>query len=191
MPPFRGVVDREEGSTERPHPSGVNGEAPAGRQESKALLLIAPLLALTFYLLAILYAWHPEYVSRLHWVGGSPANALRLLAILSGIASPLITLCIGQALNDLRLLLLSRPNGLNLMDFLALQQGIGVGGLWDIIRLRHLPRLSPKAWALGKCVSMLVVPILNILILCKVPFSCSFFPFLIRRIKRYFTLSFI
>lgn len=138
---------------------------------SKILHWVSYLLALGFYLLTVLYAWHPKYFSRFESVGGSPAEALRLLAIFSGIASPLIALCVAQALDDLRRLLFSRPCGLNFMDFLALQQGIGPGGLWDIIRLWGLPRLSAKAWAIGNAVSILVVPILSILILGEWAFS--------------------
>ena len=107
-------------------------------------------------------------------------KALRFLTILSGTASPLIPLCIEKALNDLRQLLLPRPKGLNLMDFLALWRGVGPDGRREIIHHRGLPRLSPKAWALREWVPMLVVPILDILILCKALFSYSPFTLLIR-----------
>lgn len=46
---------------------------------------ISFLLAVAFYVLTVLYAWRPELVSRIELFGGSPAKAIRLLAILSGI----------------------------------------------------------------------------------------------------------
>lgn len=124
-------------------------------------------LAFSFYFLTVLYAWRPELVSQLHAIGGSPAKALQLLAILSGIANPMLSAAIGQAADTLREMLISRPQGHNLMDNLALHQGIGLDGLWDIIRLPRLPRHKPKAWAVLKVVSMMIVPILAILILSK------------------------
>lgn len=155
---------------------------------SKTLHWATCLLALGFYLVVVIYAWHPEYFSRFESVGGSPAKALRLLAIVSGIASPLTALCVGQALDDLRRLLFSRPGGLNFMDFLALQQGVGPWGLWDIIRLWGLPRLSAKAWAMGNAVSMLVVSILSILILGEWAFSLFLLPLLFRGIKKQYDI---
>ena len=143
---------------------------------SKALHWVTCFLALSFYLLTVLYAWHPEYVSRLEAVGGSPAKALQLLAILSGIANPMLSASIGQAIDTIRGILISRPQGHNLMDSLPLQQGIGVDGLLDIIRLRHLPRFKPRAWAAFKLVSMVVVPVLAILILSKSFFFFVYVP---------------
>jgi hypothetical protein len=52
---------------------------------------ISFLLAVAFYVLTVLYAWRPELVSRIELFGGSPAKAIRLLAILSGIANSMLT----------------------------------------------------------------------------------------------------
>jgi hypothetical protein len=134
-------------------------------QRTRILSWITFLLAFTFYLLTVLYAWHPEFVSRLEAIGGSPAKALQLLAILSGIANPMLSAAIGQAVDTLRGILIARTQGHNWMDNHALQPGIGLDGLWQIISLRHSPRFKPKAWAVFKVVSMIVVPILAILIL--------------------------
>jgi hypothetical protein len=109
-------------------------------------------------------------VSRLEPIGGSPAKALQLLAILSGIANPLLVSAIGQAIDTLLGILVARPNGQNFMDNLALQPGVGLDALWDIIRLRHLPRLKPKAWAVMKVISIVIGPILAILIISMCPF---------------------
>ena len=134
-------------------------------RRTKVLSWITWLLAFTFYLLTVLYAWHPELVSRLQAIGGSPAKALQLLAILSGIANPILSAAIGQAVDTLRGILIARPHGHNFMDNHAIQPGISLDGLWQIISLRHSPRFKPKAWAVFKVVSMVVVPILAILIL--------------------------
>jgi hypothetical protein len=69
---------------------------------------ISFLLAVAFYVLTVLYAWRPELVSRIELFGGSPAKAIRLLAILSGIANSMLTATISHSFDIVHWTLVAR-----------------------------------------------------------------------------------
>jgi hypothetical protein len=94
---------------------------------------ISFLLALAFFVLTTIYAWHPELVSHLEVVGGSPAKALLLLAILSGITNPMLSATISHSFEILQWTLVARPQGHTFLDHLLLEPGTGIQGLLGVI----------------------------------------------------------
>lgn len=131
-----------------------------------ALPWISFLLAITFYALTVVYAWRPELVSRIDLFGGSPAKAIRLLAILSGIANPMLTATISHSFEVVHWTLVARPRGQSFADYLVLEPGTGIQGLFHILFYWKLPRLKSRAWSIFKLLSMTIATALNILILC-------------------------
>jgi len=128
--------------------------------------------ALFFYILTVGYAWHPEIVSRHAWIGGSPARALKILSILSGIANPMLATTIGNSLDTLRDSLVARDKGHYLLDNQILQAGTGIAALFGMTIGRHVPRKRTRLWSTFRLLCMVVVPALGILI-----FSTFFYGF--------------
>ena len=132
---------------------------------------ISFLLAVVFYVLTSLYTWHPELPSRLEIVGGSPARALPLLAVLSGIANPMLAATISHSIQVIQWTLVARHWGHCLLNHLLLDPGTGIEGLIDTIRQKRLPSSKPRVWSAFRLVSMAMVPVLNIVILSVSPLS--------------------
>lgn len=86
------------------------------------------ILAITFYTLSVLYAWHPRLISRNSLFGGTPSRALQVLAVLSMIANWLLAATISQSFDLARGMLIARRMGLRFMHDLALQPGTGLDG---------------------------------------------------------------
>jgi len=123
--------------------------------------------ALFFYILTVGYAWHPEIVSRHAWIGGSPARALKILSILSGIANPMLATTIGNSLDTLRDSLVARDKGHYLLDNQILQAGTGIATLFGMAIGQHVPRKRTRLWSAFRLLCMVVVPALGILIFSK------------------------
>lgn len=148
------------------------------------------IFAIILYILTIIYAWRSDLVSRNELFGGSPAKALQILNILSWFGNSLLGLAIAQAWDLTRAMLTARePNGLCLLDSLALQPGTGIDGLLEIIwRARKVRKFKPGTWSVFRLLSMTIVPILGIVVLSKSVFNpnqlffsgtvCLFFTFI-------------
>jgi hypothetical protein len=134
---------------------------------------LTPIFAIILYILTIIYAWRSDLVSRNELFGGSPAKALQILNILSWFGNSLLGLAIAQAWDLTRAMLTARdPNGLCLLDSLALQPGTGIDGLLEIIwRARRVRKFKPGTWSIFRLLSMTVVPILGIVLLSKSAFN--------------------
>ncbi|KAH7317804.1 hypothetical protein BKA65DRAFT_108317 [Rhexocercosporidium sp. MPI-PUGE-AT-0058] len=132
-------------------------------------------LAIAFYILSLLYAWHPELISRNKVFGGSPSRALQVLAILSMVANWLLAATISQSFDLTWGMLLARHDGLCLLSGLALQPGTGLDGHVEIVCRWHRGGLQPRAWSVFKIVSMTIIPILGIVILRDVEAVPLFF----------------
>lgn len=123
------------------------------------------ILAFTFYILTTLYAWHPELVSRHSLFGGTPAKALRVLAILSSTANFFLSASISQATDLIHGMLIARHAGLDLLSALALHPRTGLLGHAEIMFRWDYGRLQTRVWSALKAVSMAIIPILGIVIM--------------------------
>lgn len=123
-------------------------------------------LAVIFYALTVIYASHPEILSRHAWVGGSPAHAVLILSVLSGIANPMLAATMGHSLDTLRDALVARDQGHYLVDNQILQAGTGIEALFATTTMigRHVPRKRTRVWSLFRLLCMIVVPALSIII---------------------------
>jgi hypothetical protein len=128
----------------------------------RILPCVTLILSIVLFILTLLYAWHPEYLSRKKIFGGSPSQALQVLNVLSQIANFFLGVSIGQCWDIVRGMLIAREKGHCFMDNLALQPGTGLDGQLEIIRFG---RNRARAWSVLKLLSMLIIPILGILIL--------------------------
>jgi hypothetical protein len=113
-------------------------------------------LASIFYVLTVIYAWHPELVSRYAWIGGSSARAILILSILSGIGNPLLAMTIDNSLDIVINSLAARGTGHYLIDNQILQTSTGIKFLLAITFGKHVTRKRSRAWSIIKfCVWLL------------------------------------
>ncbi|KAH7386418.1 hypothetical protein BKA64DRAFT_143148 [Cadophora sp. MPI-SDFR-AT-0126] len=131
----------------------------------RTLTWITLILATASYILTSLYAWHPQLISRNDIFGGSPSKALRVLTVLSTLASYFLAATISQSFDLMWGMLLARKDGLCLLSGLAIQPGTGLDGLIEIICKKHKGGVKPRAWSVLKILSMTIIPILGIVIL--------------------------
>ena len=125
------------------------------------------LLAVLFNVLTISYARHPENFSWHAWVGGSPAKAVLILSIVSGIANPMIAATLGHSINILRDSLAAREQGHSLIDNQLLQAGTGVEALFTTVFRRHVSTKRSRLWSAFRLLCMIVVPALGIIIFSR------------------------
>jgi hypothetical protein len=124
-------------------------------------------LAVSFNVLTISYARHPENFSQHPWVGGSPAKAVLFLSVLSGIANLMIAATLGHSLDILRDSLAACGRGHSLIDNQLLQAGTGVGALFTSVLGRHAPTKGSRLWSAFRLLCMIVVPALGIIIFSR------------------------
>jgi hypothetical protein len=124
-------------------------------------------LAFLSNILTISYARHPGNFSRHIWVGGSPAKAVLILSVLSGITNPLIAGTLGHSLDILRDSLTACDQGHSLIDNQLLQAGTGVEALFTTVFRRHVPTKRSRLWSAFRLLCMIVVPALGIIIFSR------------------------
>lgn len=147
-------------------------------------------LALTSYILTVVYLWHSDLVSRHTIFGRSPASALGTANVLSWTANTLLAASIGQSLELTRAMLVARSSGHCLLDDLPIQSGTGIDGLFEIIwKWRRFGRHYPGAWSIFRLMTIAVVPILGIIVLSMLIFHCFTFCLISFSLSPYSRLS--
>ena len=124
-------------------------------------------LAVLSNVLTIIYARHPENFSWHAWVGGSPAKAVLILSVLSGIANPMTAATLGHSLDILRDSLAACGQGHSLIDNQLLQAGTGVEALFTTVIRRHVPTKRSRLWSAFRLLCMIVAPALGIIIFSR------------------------
>jgi hypothetical protein len=135
-----------------------------------SLSWLSALLALVCLILTITYAFYPQSVSHLKAIGGSPSSALLVLRILSEIAGVLLAATIAAAFEKLQFILVARDGdggGLRFLDYLSLQAGAGMPGLIGAAVWRGGIEMATRIWSIVRLISIVLVPILNIVAMSK------------------------
>ena len=130
---------------------------------------LSGLTALTFYLLTVLYASQSTLLSQIRFVGSSPSYTILVLRVLSEIASLLLATTIAAVFQRLQSMLVSRSShgGMRLTDYLGLEAGTGVLGLLSMALGTGVSKMTTRVWGTIRLVSIIIVPLLNILIMGK------------------------
>jgi hypothetical protein len=138
------------------------------------------LCACAFYLLTIIYTWHPTTFSQYKIIGGSATSALGFLAILVQLGGLCFAAALSQALGVLSTCLAARVHGIRFEDYLALHPATGFEGWCDIIRRRPWYRFQPHFWSGLRYLCIAIVPLLGVVIngmwlLILIPSSLNLF----------------
>ncbi|KAE8445397.1 hypothetical protein EG329_013410 [Mollisiaceae sp. DMI_Dod_QoI] len=133
-------------------------------------------LAVSSYILTIVYIWHSNLVCRHTIFGHSPASALATANVLSWTANMLLSASIGQSLDLMRAMLIARERGHFFLDNLPLQSGTGIDGLLEIFwNWNRFGRHQPGAWSIFRLMTMVIVPVLGIVVLSNVEAIPTYF----------------
>ena len=140
------------------------------RRCSNSLLLrwLSALSALTLLVLTCIYASHSDLLPGYKSVGRSPSYVLLVLRVLSEVAGLLLATTIAGTFEEIQWMLIGRQghgHGLSFTDYLGLDPGTGVLGLFNLFFGTRIRKLSSRAWGAIRLVAMIVVPLLNIVIM--------------------------
>lgn len=121
------------------------------------------LFTVGFLILTLVYASNATAASRILFLYSSSSTTIFVLSILSSITGLFLTATIAAAFERVQWLLVSRPNGLRLSRYLALQPGTGLMGLLTLVFGKS--RAVTKMWAMARLAALLLVPISSIVIM--------------------------
>lgn len=151
-----------------------------GLARQTILAWASAILALSFFLLTVCYASERSSISHLKFVRSSRSNTILVLRILSEAAALFLSATIHSTFEVVQWVLISRPGGIRLSQYLALQSSTGPLGL---IALALGAGLSPAQWpfsprvlSLLRLLAELTVPVLGVLIMGRVNVNTLYAP---------------
>lgn len=140
-----------------------------GLARQTVLAWISTILALSFFSLTISYATERSRFSHLRFVHSSRSNTILVLRVLSEAAGVFLAGTIHSTFEVVQWVLISRPNGIRLPQFLALQSSTGPLGLMILAAGRGLPAsqwpMNARIMALLRLIAELTIPVLGILVM--------------------------
>lgn len=108
-------------------------------------------------------------MSRVEFVHSSGSNTILILRILSEAAGVFLAGSIYSTFEVVQWVLISRPDGIKIPQFLALQSSTGLLGLIILALGRGLPPsqwpMTPRLLALLRLIAGLTIPVLGVLIM--------------------------
>ncbi|PGH18383.1 hypothetical protein AJ79_00450 [Helicocarpus griseus UAMH5409] len=146
--------------------------------------------ALALLILTATYASGSDFITKYRLIGRSPSNVLLIIRVLSELSGLMLIACINASLEKVQWMLVTREQGgddvsednekddrsqkgVCFLDYLSLHQGTGVLGLLKILFFR-VPILSARAWSAIRILSLLIVPLLNVVIMADVGTTTTF-----------------
>jgi hypothetical protein len=146
-----------------------------GLAKQTILAWVSLILALAFFLLTVSYAAKKSSISDLKFVLCSRSNTILVLRLLSEAAALFLSATIHSTFELAQWVLISRPGGIRLSQYLALQSGTGPLGLIVLalgggLPLGHWP-MKPRALSLARLLAELTVPVLGVLIMSETVLS--------------------
>ncbi|KAF2661767.1 hypothetical protein K491DRAFT_385636 [Lophiostoma macrostomum CBS 122681] len=130
------------------------------------------ILALVFFALTLSYATEKTRLSYLTFIHASSANTILVLRVLSEAAGVFLAATIYSTFEVVQWVLISRPDGIQLPQFLALQSSTGPLGLLVLAFGKGLPTsqwpMTPRIMSLIRLIAELTVPVLGILVMSNV-----------------------
>ncbi|KAF2727751.1 hypothetical protein EJ04DRAFT_581808 [Polyplosphaeria fusca] len=134
-------------------------------------------LALALVILTSVYASRSDLLDGRRIIGRSPSDVLLVLRVLSELAGLLLAATIAGTFEEIQWMLVKRNGdhpGMAFTDYLGLQPGTGVCGLFRLAFGGRIPKLSSRIWSAVKLISMVVVPLLNVVIMSDVNTVATF-----------------
>jgi hypothetical protein len=132
------------------------------------------ILATAFFLMTVAYATRSAHSSNVSFVHASQSNTILVLRILSEAHGIFLAGSVYSTFEVVQWVLISRPEGIRLPQFLALQSSTGPLGLLTIVFGQGLPMgewtMAPRLTSLLRMVAQAVVPLTGVLIMSK---DCS------------------
>ncbi|KAF2260785.1 hypothetical protein CC78DRAFT_570995 [Lojkania enalia] len=143
-----------------------------GLARQTLLAWLSTILALVFFLMTVAYATEKSRFSGFKFVHDSPSNTILVLRILSEATGVFLAGSIHSTFEVVQWVLISRPEGIRLSQFLALQSGTGHLGLFVLACGRGLPAsqwpMKPRIMSLIRLIAELACPVLGVLIMSNV-----------------------
>jgi hypothetical protein len=140
-----------------------------GLAKQTVLAWTATLLAIFFFLLTVSYATEKTHFSRFKFVHASRSNTILVLRVLSEAAGVFLAGSIYSTFEVVQWVLISRPDGIKIPQFLALQSSTGLLGLIVLAFGRGLPPsqwpMNPRLLALLRLIAGLTIPVLGVLVM--------------------------
>lgn len=143
-----------------------------GLARQTILAWLSVFLAFFFFVFTVSYAAERSRLSRLQLVRSSRSNTILILRILSEAASIFLASTIYSTFEVVQWVLISRPGGIRLAQFLALQSSTGPLGLIALFWGKGLPPsqwpMKPRLMSFLRLMAQLTVPVLGVLIMSMV-----------------------
>jgi hypothetical protein len=144
---------------------GIQNNSNDSRRYAPAAWLPA-CLTLILLTLTALYAFRPG-LWKSEFINSSQSNAIFVLRALSEATGFLLAITISSAFEITQWLLTVGADGMALTDYLALQPGTGMLGLMGFAVGRTKGHGQTILWSILRLVTMLLLPGLGVLIMCK------------------------
>ncbi|CAO2653937.1 Nn.00g106700.m01.CDS01 [Neocucurbitaria sp. VM-36] len=143
-----------------------------GLARQTILAWISTILALVFFFITLSYALGSSRLSQSKIIYTSQSRTILLLRIFSEAAGLFLAGTVHSTFEVVQWVLTSRPEGIRLPQFLALQPSTGPLGLLVLVTGRGLPPsewpLKPRFLSLLRLISEIAVPLLGVLIMSNV-----------------------
>jgi hypothetical protein len=129
------------------------------------------ILATAFFLMTVAYATRTARMSSTSFVHASQSNTILVLRILSEAHGVFLAGSVYSVFEVVQWVLISRPEGIQLPQFLALQSSTGPLGLLAIVSGQGLSTgewpMKPRVMGLLRLVAQAIVPLTGVLIMSK------------------------
>lgn len=135
------------------------------------------ILATAFFLMTVAYATEKSRFTAAKFVHSSRSNTIMVLRVLSEIAGVFLAGSVYSTFEVVQWVLISRPDGIRLPQFLALQSSTGPLGLLMIALGRGLPAsqwpMKPRLMSLLRLLAQVAIPLTGVLVMSESAASIS------------------
>jgi hypothetical protein len=136
-------------------------------------------LAIAFFFMTIAYATRTARMSSVSFVHASQSNTILVLRVLSEAHGVFLAGSVYSTFEVVQWMLISRPEGIQLPQLLALQSSTGPLGLLAIVFGQGLPAdewpKKPRLTSLLRLIAQAIVPLTGVLIMSKYSFRNSYY----------------
>ncbi|ORY16003.1 hypothetical protein BCR34DRAFT_598035 [Clohesyomyces aquaticus] len=151
-----------------------------GLAKQTNLAWISAILAVTFFTLTVSYATEKSRFTSVKFVHSSRSNSILVLRVLSEITSVFLGATIHSTFEVVQWVLISRPDGIRLPQFLSLQSSTGPLGLLVLALGRGLPysqwSIKPRLMSLLRLLAEIAIPVIAVLIMSNVNIDTVYLP---------------
>jgi hypothetical protein len=142
-----------------------------GLAKQTILAWSSTILATAFFLMTVAYATGTARISRVKFVHASQSNTILVLRVLSEAHGVFLAASVYASFEVVQWALISRPGGIQLPQFLALQCSTGPLGLLAIASGQGLSvaewPMKPRLMSLLRLIAQAIVPLTGVLIMSR------------------------